>query len=231
MKSSKEVWSNFSFTGFSYQYFGWMGKVIGKLFFNNSGLAEALQDAGVEIYPEAYYALVGFFFLLGIIVVVPIAILSGMIFLLPAPFLVVFAGYAIPKLMTTDRANKLDLEVPFAGAYISVMATGGLSPYASLKRLRKYNLLPNMSNVIEDIEVDVDVKGYDPTTAMEKSAKNLPSRDYRDLMLGYASTVRTGGDVVHYLLVRTETMFKDLALKVKAPQTACSFGFSAFLTV
>jgi flagellar protein FlaJ len=73
-----------------------------------------------------------------------------------------------------------------------------------------------MSKVIEDIETDVEVKGLDPATAMEKSAKTLPSRDYKDLMLGYASTVRTGGDVVHYLLVRTETMFNDLALKVKA---------------
>ena len=77
-------------------------------------------------------------------------------------------------------------------------------------------MLPNVSKVINDIEIDVQVKGSDPVSAMEKSAQNLPSKDYKDLMLGYTSTLRTGGDVIHYLLVRTETMFKDLAVKVKA---------------
>ncbi len=231
MKPNEEGGRQFSFTGFSYQYFGWMGKVVGKLFFNSTSLEEALQNAGMDIYPEAYFSLVGFFFLAAIAIDVPIAIISGLYFLIPVPFLVISVGYAIPKLMTIDKANKLDLEVPFAGAYISVMATGGLSPYASLKRLKTCNLLPSMSNVIEDIEVDVEVKGYDPTTAMEKSAKNLPSRDYRDLMLGYASTVRTGGDVVHYLLIRTETMFKDLALKVKAFGDRASLLMESYVTV
>jgi flagellar protein FlaJ len=151
--------------------------------------------------------------------------------LIPLPLIVLFLGYGIPKIARIDRANKLDLEVPFAGAYISVMATGGLSPYASLKRLKTCPLLPNICKVIEDIEMDVEVKGYDPTTAMEKSAKNLPSRDYRDLMLGYASTVRTGGDVVHYLRIRTETMFKDLALKVKAFGERANLLMESYVTL
>jgi flagellar protein FlaJ len=66
---------------------------------------------------------------------------------------------------------------------------------------------------------------------MEKSAKNLPSRDYRDLMLGYAQTVRTGGDVVHYLLIRTETMFKDLSLKVKAFGERASLLMESYVTL
>jgi hypothetical protein len=31
----------------------------------------------------------------------------------------------IPKIKARDRAAKLDIEVPFAGTYISTMATGG----------------------------------------------------------------------------------------------------------
>jgi flagellar protein FlaJ len=208
--------SEFSFAGFSYQYFGWMGAALKKAFYGGSGLDAALEDAGVRIYPDAYYSMVGFLFLIALIIVLPIAFLTGFFFIIPAPFLIMFLGYAVPQVMTRDRASKLDLEVPFAGAYVSVMATGGLSPYASLKRLKICQLLPGMSKVIGDIETDVEIKGLDPATAMEDSARTLPSRDYKDLILGYASTVRTGGDVVHYLIVRTETMFKDLAQKVKA---------------
>ena len=223
--------SEFSFAGFSYQYFGWMGKALKKAFYGGSGLDEALEDAGIRIYPEAYYSMVGFLFFIALVIVLPIAFLTGFFFIIPVPFLIMFLGYAIPQVMTRDRASKLDLEVPFAGAYVSVMATGGLSPYVSLKRLKECKLLPGMSKVIGDIETDVEIKGFDPATAMEESARTLPSRDYKDLILGYASTVRTGGDVVHYLIVRTETMFKDLAQKVKAFGDRASLLMETYVTM
>ena len=223
--------SEFSFAGFSYQHFGWMGRGLKKALYGGSGLDEALEDAGIKIYPEAYYSMVGFLFLIAILIISPIAFLTGFFFIIPAPILVLFFGYAVPEVKTKDRASKLDLEVPFAGAYVSVMATGGLSPYASLKRLKECKLLPGMSKVIGDIQTDVEIKGYDPATAMAESAKTLPSRDYRDLILGYASTVRTGGDVVHYLIVRTETMFKDLAQKVKAFGERASLLMETYVTM
>jgi len=41
-------------------------------------------------------------------------------------------------------------------------------------------------------------------------------REFKELLLGYASTLRTGGDVLHYLYSQTESMFKTLAIRVKA---------------
>lgn len=207
-----------SFSGFVYKYFNWFGGPLSRVFFSNghARVEEALEDAGIKMYPQAYFSLVGFLFIVVMIITVPTAILSGFLPILLVPLLVILLGYAVPNVMSRDRAQKLDMEVPFAGTYISVMATGGLSPYASMRRLKNCPLLPNISKTVKDMEVDVQVKGYDPVTAMEKSAQHLPSKDYRDLLMGYASTLRTGGDVIHYLLVRTETMFRDLAIQVKA---------------
>jgi len=210
--------SEFSFSSFSYQYFNWIGKLLGRAFYSNGHvkLEKTLQDTGFKIYPQAYFSMMGFIFIISIILTAFVAILTNFIFIAPAPLLVILLGYAIPKIVAEDRAQKLDLEVPFAGTYISVMATGGLSPYESLRKLKDCTLLPNISKAVNDIEIDVQVKGLDPISAIEKSAQNLPSKDYRDLMLGYTSTLRTGGDVIHYLVVRTEAMFKDLAVKVKS---------------
>lgn len=215
MKTAK---LEFSIISFSYRHFGWLGRIIGRAFYSNghAKLEDALDDAGLRIYPEAYFSLIGFLLILSVIVTVPIILFTGLILLVLAPILIIPLGYAIPTIAARDRASKLDMEVPFAGTYISVMATGGLSPYASLRRLQDCELLPNISKTVKDIEIDVQIKGLDPVTAMEKSAQHLPSRDYKDLMMGYTSTLRTGGDVIHYLLVRTETMFTDLATKVKA---------------
>jgi flagellar protein FlaJ len=204
-------------TGFTYQYFSWIGNIFARLFYSNRKfkLEETLEVAGLKMYPDAYFSLIGFIFIVVLIALIPIIILTGLFPLLLAPLLVIPIGSIIPKIKAADRASKLDIEVPFAGAYISVMATGGLSPYDSLKKLAHSELMPNLAKTVRDIEVEVDIMGLDPVTAMEKSAQHMPSKDYKNLLLGYASTLRTGGDVVHYLLMRTETMFSDLAVKVR----------------
>ena len=65
-------------------------------------------------------------------------------------------------------------------------------------------------------EVDVLLKGLDPVAAIERSAEKLPSKEYKEFLTGYTYTLRTGGDVIHYLMTRTEVMFRDLATKLKA---------------
>jgi archaeal flagellar protein FlaJ len=224
--------TEFSLAGYSYQHFYWIGKPLVKLFTSeNSILDRVLQDAGIRMYPEAYASILGLVLVASVIAVVPLIVLTGFIFAVFAPLIILLLGYAVPQVMAHDRAQKLDLEVPFAGTYISVMATGGMSPYASMRRLKECALLPNISKSINDMEIDVEIRGVDPVSAMEKSAQSLPSKDYKELMLGYASTMRTGGDVVHYLLVRTETMFKDLAVKMKAFGERASMLMETYVTI
>lgn len=204
--------------GFCYQHFRGLGRVLARLFYSNGRirLEEVLEDAGLKIYPEAYYSLMGFLTVLSALVAAPVIYLTGLVPLASTPLIVILLGYMVPKVLAYDRASKLDVEVPFAGTYISVMATGGLSPYQSLRKLKGCELLPHISRAAREIEVDVELKGLDPVTAMERSALHLPSRSYRDLMLGYASATRSGADVIHFLLAQTETMFRDLAAKVRA---------------
>jgi flagellar protein FlaJ len=208
----------FSIIGFSYRHFSWLANFFSHTVYNEKyvSLEKNIEIAGYKIYPDAYKSLIGFITIIATIIAIPIVIITGIIFFILSPLLPLLLGYAIPRVQAQDRASKLDVEVPFAGTYISVMATGGLSPYTSLKRLKNCNLLPNISNAVKEIEVNVQLKGMDPVSAIEKSAENLPSREYKDLMQGYAHTLRTGGDVIHYLLIRTETMFRDLGTKIRA---------------
>ena len=139
--------SIFSFSGFSYKYFNFLGRLFSRVFYSNSyvKLDEALSDAGLRIYPEAYYSMIGLVFLITVVLTIPLVVFTQILLLIPLPLIMILLGYAIPKTMASDRAQKLDLEVPFAGTYVSVMATGGLSPYASLKRLKGCDLLPKRS--------------------------------------------------------------------------------------
>ncbi|MEM2905542.1 MAG: type II secretion system F family protein [Candidatus Bathyarchaeia archaeon] len=221
----------FTFSGFAYAHFRWMGRAVGRVF-KPEFLTGTLEAADIRIYPEAYACMIGFLMVLTPIIATVLTLVVGTLFMpeylefplvlavIPiiaaTPFITLALGYFVPKTMALNRASNLDVEMPYASAYISVMATGGVSPYASMQRLRKFGLLPNIQKAAGNMDLDVRAMGLDPIAAMEKSARHLPSKDYKDLLFGYASTVRSGGDVVHYLLMKTESMFRDQAVKLKA---------------
>jgi flagellar protein FlaJ len=109
-----------------------------------------LEKGRVRIYPETYVSLMLFVSILTIpvsVVAAVIAFLFGFIpllILVPLPFFV-FAGFiVIPISKAGDRAANLEREMPFAAAYISVMASGGIAPYTSFKRLSEVQLMPAM---------------------------------------------------------------------------------------
>ena len=222
--------SGFSFVGFCYGYFSWLGTPILKIF---RSIKNDLEAAGVRLYAEAYASIIGFFLFISIILSlsgIPFLILrevfgvpllgrfpySVFIAFLFLPVLVLALGVIIPKILLYNRASSLDSEVAYAAAYISAMSTGGISPFVSIQRLRNVDLLPQLSKAAKKMAVDVEVMGMDPVTSIEKSARSLPSSEYKDLLLGYASTLRTGGDVVHYLLRKTESIFRNRLAKIKA---------------
>jgi len=219
-------------SGFCYGSFGWMAGGIKKLYGN---LEKDLQEANIRIYPEAYASIVAFTMFFSTIISAAVTFL--LIFLLElvpifpyvlifplTPFVVLLMGKAYPKSKASSRAQSFDAEVPYASAYTTVMATGGVSPYVSFQRLKDAPLMPNLSNMSKILDIDVRGLGLDPVSAIEKSATAVPSKDFKELLLGYASTLRSGGDVTHYLLRRSEVLFKDRLTRVKVvSERAASF--------
>jgi flagellar protein FlaJ len=173
-----------SIAGLAYQRFGWLSKGLLWLLYGGSSskLRDRLEAAGMRIYPEAYLSVVGLFLVLASALVATVVALTRFIPVLVLPVIVLLVGYALPIIKAQDRASKLDAEAPFVAAYVSVMATGGLPPYASLRKLKNCDLLPNTAKVARQMEVDVMLKGLDPVAAIEKSAERLPSKEFREFL-------------------------------------------------
>lgn len=222
-----------SITGIAYQYFGWLGGALIRLLYRKrpTRLRENLEAAGIRIYPEAYMSTVGFVTLITAIACASASLLTGLYPFLAVPLILLTLGYAFPAIKAQDRASKLDMEAPFAAAYISVMATGGLAPYMSIKRLEKCELLPNTAKAARQIKLNVELRGMDPVTAIEKIANHSPSKEFRDFLMGYVHMLRVGGDVVHYLQARTEMMFRDLATKLKAFSERAAMLLESYIAI
>jgi flagellar protein FlaJ len=196
-----------------------------------------LERARIKIYPETYVSLMFFTALLTIpISVIALVFLLAfgfmpIIFLIPFPFYVMVGFLLIPMSKASDRASGLEREMPFAAAYISVMASGGIAPYTSFKRLSDVELMPAMRGEAREIIKDVEIFGRDPLSALEAAAKKNPLDIFRDFLSGYSSTVIIGGDIGHFLERKAEEIFKTRALRVKAAAERLGMLLETFIIV
>jgi flagellar protein FlaJ len=220
---------------------GWSFRLFGGLapFFLNRifQLKPMLERARIKIYPETYVSLM---FLVATLTL-PISIISTVLlfifgfmpilFLIPFPFYVIIGFMFMPMSKASDRATGLEREMPFASAYISVMASGGIAPYSSFKRLADVELMPSMQKEAREIIKDVEIFGTDPLTALEVAAKKNPLDVFKDFLSGYSSTVIIGGDIGHFLERKAEDIFKTRALRVKAAAERLGMLLETFIIV
>jgi len=225
---------------FCFNRFGWMGKPLSRVF---KGLEVSLDAAAMKIHPEVYLSIVGFVSIIFAIIpatiltastaytaltgmaVFPLNILNdaplnmrilAMSLITLTPAFTIIVGAFMPKLAASNRTSKLKNEIPYASMYMSVMTSGGLSPYQSLLRMTEIDLLPTLQQEMRRLQSLVLSSGSDPISAIERAVKVINIKEYNNLLLGYASTVRRGGDVLHYLYTQTDGMFQSLSTRIRS---------------
>jgi flagellar protein FlaJ len=196
-----------------------------------------LERAKIKIYPETYVSMM----FLTATLTIPVSVISllilyfygfmPIIFLVPFPFYAMVGFLLIPISRASDRAALLEREMPFTAAYVSVMASGGIAPYTSFKRLSEVELMPAMRGEAREIVKDVEIFGIDPLTALGIAAKKNPLEIFKDFLSGYASTVIIGGDIGHFLERKAEDIFKMRALRVKAAAERLGMLLETFIIV
>jgi flagellar protein FlaJ len=196
-----------------------------------------LAKAGIKIYPETYVSLMFLMALLTLpvsivaIVLMYFTNIMFLIFLVPMPVYIIIGFLIAPMSKASERASALDREMPFAATYVTVMASGGIPPYMSFKRLTEVEMLPATRKEARALIRDVEIFGVDPLSALEHSAKYNPLDLFRDFISGYASTVIIGGDVIHYLETKAQDIFKAGSMKVKAAAERMGMLLESFIIV
>jgi flagellar protein FlaJ len=222
------------FEAWSFRIFG---RIAPSFLKNVFEFKDYLDRAKIKIYPETYVSLMFFTAVLTIpIPIVSLVLLSlygfmPMVFLIPFPAYVMIGFMLIPLSKASDRAGNLEREMPFVSAYISVMASGGIAPYTSFKRLSNIELMPAMRIESREIIKDVEIFGIDPLTAIENASRRNPLDIYKDFLAGYASTVIIGGDIGHFLERKAEDIFKARSLRVKAAAERLGMLLETFIIV
>ena len=220
--------------GLSFRLFGKIAPRFLKNVFEFEGY---LRKAGMRIYPETYVSLM---FLVALLTL-PVSIVGILLlfffqflpflFLVPAPLFVMIAFILMPMSKASERSQRLEREMPFAATYVAVMASGGIPPYTSFKRLGEAELLPAMSQEAKSLIRDVEIFGVDPLSAMQKAAKANPLDIYREFVGGYASTVIIGGDITSFLETKAGELFKTRAARVRAAAERLGMLLESFIII
>ncbi len=114
---------------------------------------------------------------------------------------------SILSVITSETQSEINRELPFAALLFTLLAASGVSIYESWKKLASIDLLPTFQKEAKEIVRQVEVLGYDPLTVMSKHAEKTRSKGYREFLLGYISSVRSGGNVVAYLKSKLRSIF------------------------
>lgn len=114
---------------------------------------------------------------------------------------------SILNLINNEAQSEINRELPFAALLFTLLAASGVSIYESWKKIATVELLPTFQKEAKEIVRQVEVLGYDPLTIMGKHAEKTRSKGYREFLLGYVSSVRSGGNIVAYLKSKLRSIF------------------------
>lgn len=113
----------------------------------------------------------------------------------------------ITNLYSGEGTAEINRELPFAALLFTLLAASGVTIYESWKKLSNIELMPTFREEAREVVRQVEVLGYDPLTVMYRRADKTKSRGYREFLLGYVSSVRSGGNVVSYLKSKLRSTF------------------------
>lgn len=199
-------------------------------------LREAILKSNLSIAPDSLLSITLFFVVvasavtaLGAYLLIAHRIILA-VAIFPSVPMIFLIGINAPKISQSSRSNSLKEELPYVIGYISVLAGGGISPIITLRRLSKIDLFPAAAREAKRILLDIDIRGMDPLSALDKAAKFNPNKIFSDFISGYTGVLRTGGDVVSYLENKLKDVFAFRTIKLKqAAETVGTFA-EAYIT-
>lgn len=198
---------------------GWFVESFQDLF---KPLNKELPKAGISIPKKVYYAIIVFSSFLAYAISLIAVLLSFLIFKynpfsfviyiifipLLAAITVFIIGYFYPIQRAASRRARIETNLPFVVAHMGAIVSSGIPPSAVFKLLSKFKEYDVLAEEMERIVTNIEVFGLDPVTAMKEVAKRTPSEKFKQVLLGFASTIESGGSLKVYLKNMSEqTLF------------------------
>jgi len=174
-----------------------------------------LLEAGMTISPYKFLStytfalLVSFAFVpIGIALAYIISPYLALLALVPLPV------YFLPNLVIAsnkgDRKRHIEDELPFFVAYASVMQSVGVNLYNAFVRIIGRGVFANLEREALLLRRNVEFFFKAPSEALAELGRLHPNQNLKGLLYGYTAQWLSGGDIAHYLELKSEDFLKEL---------------------
>jgi len=172
-----------------------------------------LPKADIKI-PFRTYISIGFFissfvflacllFLIFALQIVKIPLIQTIVYSIFLPLVMAIvcfiAIFFYPLQRSAARAKNIESNLPFVLTHMGAISESGISPYVVFKLVSKFEEYGEISRELKKIVKSVDNFGIDPLTAIKQVASRTPSEEFKQVLLGFATTTESGGDVKKFL--------------------------------
>ncbi|MCX6821436.1 MAG: type II secretion system F family protein [Candidatus Aenigmarchaeota archaeon] len=143
-------------------------------------------------------------------------------------FFLMFVNY--PKFLIRDKARSIDKTLPFAGIYLSTIASSRLPPHRIFEIFSKFKEYGEVSYEAKRIVADMKMFGLNVYDSLEKAVERTPSKDLRDLFWTILSTLKAGGDLHAYLDEKSKSFLSDYRRRLDEFSQSLSIYLEIYLT-
>jgi flagellar protein FlaJ len=144
-------------------------------------------------------------------------------------FFLFFLNY--PKFSISDKSREIEKSLPFAGIYLSTIASSRLPPHKIFRIFSTFEEFGEITNESKKIVADMDMFGMNVYDSLLKAIERTPSKDLKDLFYAMISTLKSGGDLSVYLFEKAETYLNNYRRKLKEFAHTLSIFLELYLTV
>jgi flagellar protein FlaJ len=143
-------------------------------------------------------------------------------------FFVLFVNY--PKFIMRDKARDVERTLPFAGIYLSTIASSRLPPHKIFEIFSKFKEYGEVTREARRIVADMEMFGLNIYDSLERAVDRTPSRELRDLFWSILSTLKSGGDLTIYLGEESKTFLNNYRRKLNEFAHSLSVYLEIYLT-
>jgi len=140
------------------------------------------------------------------------------------PVAMFFLMYFYPSIEAKSLRGRIENELPFVIIHMASIAGSGIVPYQIFKVIVMSEDYPYTSKELTRLINQINVYGYDLSTALRNSAMQSSSEKLAELLNGMSTTINSGGSLSDYLRKKADNAIFEYNLeRQKYNKTAETF--------
>lgn len=139
--------------------------------------------------------------------------------------IIVLSPYVYIQVMKVNRVSEIDDELPFFAVYASIIQEAGLNLYQAFERIVGKGVFKALETEAKHVIRLFTFFTHNPLEALDEYADFNPNSTLKNMIKGYSSILKSGGEVSKYLGEFSEKLLEKYVSKWKRyVQTVTTFG-------